>query len=387
MSESLLIVDDVVCARAEVAATLAARRRGLLGRTGIDGALLLSPARQVHTFGMQFPIDVAWCDRRGTVLRVATLEPARLGAFVWRSRSVIEAAAGAFSTWQLGVGSAVRHTVGVNKAALVLVATPIGNLGDLSPRAAEALGAADTIACEDTRRTGRLLAHLGISAPRLLVVNEHTEYDATSTVVERIRAGERVVLVSDAGMPGISDPGELCVRAVIDAGFPVEVVPGPSAADTMLVASGLPTGRFVFEGFLPRKGAERAARLTELAGEGRTTVLYEAPHRLARTLRDLAEKCGADRRVAIGRELTKVYEELWRGTVGEALARTEEVTPRGEYVVVLAGADAPPEPDDDDLIAAINREKAAGASTRDAVDAVAGRHGVSKRRVYALAIG
>ena len=185
--------------------------------------------------------------------------------------------------------------------ALVLVGTPIGNLGDLSPRAVEALAGASLVCCEDTRRTGRLLQHAGIGRATLRTVNDHTEVRAIAEVLRRIRAGERVAVVTDAGMPGISDPGERMVRAVVDAGGTVEVVPGPSAVIAALVTSGLPAGRFVFEGFLPRKGSGRTSRLAAVAAEPRTTVLYEAPHRVARTLADLAAACGDDRRVAVAR--------------------------------------------------------------------------------------
>jgi 16S rRNA (cytidine1402-2'-O)-methyltransferase len=269
--------------------------------------------------------------------------------------------------------------------ALVLVATPIGNLGDLSPRAVAELGRADAIACEDTRRTGRLLAHAGVDRPKLLVVNDHTEESAVAEVMKRLGWGERVAVVTDAGMPGISDPGERLVAAAAAHGYTVEVVPGPSAAVAGLVASGLPTGRFVFEGFLPRKGSGRAERLAELAGERRTIVLYEAPHRLARTLDDLTAALGPERRVVLARELTKLHEELWRGTLGGAVERCDEVEPRGEYVLVVDGAPEPVAATDDDLGAAVSAEIAAGRSTRDAVTVVAGRFGASRRRVYDLA--
>ena len=174
---------------------------------------------------------------------------------------------------ELGAGEDTEPTLTATSAgALVLVATPIGNLGDLSPRAVAELTRADAIACEDTRRTGRLLAHFGIDRPKLLVVNDHTEQAAVTEVLARLGRGERVAVVTDAGMPGISDPGEQLVAAAAAAGHVVEVVPGPSAAINGLVASGLPTGRFVFEGFLPRKGSGRSERLAELAGERRTIV-------------------------------------------------------------------------------------------------------------------
>jgi 16S rRNA (cytidine1402-2'-O)-methyltransferase len=269
---------------------------------------------------------------------------------------------------------------------LVLVGTPIGNLEDLSPRAVRTLAAADVVVCEDTRRTGRLLQSAGISARKLLAVHDHNEEAQVGPILERLAAGELIAVVSDAGMPGISDPGELLVRAAADAGYEVQVVPGPAAAITGLVASGLPAGRFVFEGFLPRSGSGRTERLAALAGERRTIVLYEAPHRVARTLADLAGALGGDRRVALARELTKLHEETWRGTLDEAVARCAEVEPRGEYVVVVEGAAAPPDPTDADLAAAVARLVAEGVSTRDAVAEVATAYAVPKRRVYDLAL-
>jgi len=273
------------------------------------------------------------------------------------------------------------------RGRLVLVGTPIGNLGDLTPRAVEALGSADLVCCEDTRRTGRLLQHAGVRAPALKVVNDHTEDAAVDEVISRVGAGQVVAVVSDAGMPGISDPGERLVAAAVEAGVPVEVMPGPSAAVTALVASGLPAGRFVFEGFVPRKGSGRTERLAAVAAEPRTVVLYEAPHRVARTLADLVTVCGEGRRVVLARELTKLHEEHWRGTLAEAVAHVAEVEPRGEYVLVLDGAEAPPAATDDELRAAVAARRAEGMSTRDAVADVASIHGVSKRRVYALATG
>jgi 16S rRNA (cytidine1402-2'-O)-methyltransferase len=273
----------------------------------------------------------------------------------------------------------------VTPGVLVLVATPIGNLGDLSPRAVAELSRADAIACEDTRHSGRLLAHAGIDAPKLLTVNDHTEATAVADILARLGRGERVAVVSDAGLPGVSDPGELLVAAAADSGFRVEVVPGPSAGVAGLVASGLPAGRFVFEGFLPRKGSGRSERLVELAGERRTLVLYEAPHRLARTLADLADALGGDRRVVLARELTKLHEEIWRGTLADAVARATDVTPRGEYVVIVDGAPPPVDATDDELVEALAQAVAAGRSTRDATALVAGRFGVPKRRVYDLA--
>lgn len=266
-----------------------------------------------------------------------------------------------------------------------LVATPIGNLGDIGHRAVETLANASLIACEDTRRTGQLLKHLGIGHRPFVVVNDHTEREAVERVIDAAQRGERVALVSDAGMPGISDPGYLVVRAAIAAGIDLEVIPGPSAVLTALVLSGLATDRFVFDGFLPRKGGERSKRLAEVSAEKRTVVLYEAPHRVARTLADLAAACGGNRRVALARELTKLYEEVWRGTLADAVAHVAEREPRGEYVVIVEGA---PETTTDiaDVETDLRVAIAAGASTKDAAAEVAMRHGLRKRDLYELAL-
>jgi len=267
-------------------------------------------------------------------------------------------------------------------AQLVLVATPIGNLGDLPPRATEALTAAGLICCEDTRRTGRLLQHAGIVGKRLAVCNEHTEAARVDDVLAVLDAGADVAVVTDAGTPGISDPGERLVRAVLDAGFDVTVVPGPAAFVAALVASGLPATRFVFDGFLPRSGAARAERLAAIAAEERTVVLYEAPHRIARTMADLLAACGADRQVAVARELTKLHETIVRGTLGSI----ELGQPRGEYVVVLGGAPAAGMSDAPTVAAAIDEALARGLSSRDAAAEVAAAHRVAKRSAYELAL-
>jgi len=274
-------------------------------------------------------------------------------------------------------------TPGVGR--LVLVATPIGNLGDLSPRAVEELAAADLVACEDTRRTGRLLQHAGITGSDLLRLDEHTEERSATVVVDRIGAGATVVLVSDAGMPGISDPGERVVRRVVEADHPVVVVPGPSAPVAAVAASGLATDRWCMEGFLPRKGSARTDRLVELAVEERTMVLFESPNRLAATLRDLVGVLGPDRRAVVAREMTKLHEEFVRGTVAELADRFDE-PPRGEVVLVLEGAPPPAEVDDDRIRVVLDEARAAGASTRDAADEAARRLGVSRRRAYRLAL-
>ena len=271
--------------------------------------------------------------------------------------------------------------------ALVIVGTPIGNLGDFSPRAIEALGSVDVLCCEDTRRTGRLLQLAGIPKPsRMVVVNEHTEAAEAAHVVKLLDAGQRVAVVSDGGMPGISDPGERLVRAAIDAGHPVEVVPGPAAAVAALVVSGLPAGRFVFEGFLPRKGSGRAERLAAVAAEPRTAVLYEAPHRVARTLADLVAVCGGDRPVAVAREITKLHEEVWRGDLAGALAWAEEREPPGEIVLVLGGAPPAPEADEEAIDEALRVALASGLRVKDAASQVAAELGIARRRAYDRAL-
>ena len=269
---------------------------------------------------------------------------------------------------------------------LVVVGTPIGNLGDLSPRAVDALRSADVVACEDTRRTGRLLEAAGVGRRPLVVLNDHTETHVSRQLVDRMRGGETVALVTDAGMPAVSDPGAELVAAAAAAGIDTVVVPGPTAATAAVALSGLPSGRWVFEGFLPRKGSGRAERLAELAAETRTAVLYEAPHRVARTVADLLGACGSDRRVVLARELTKLHEEVFRGTLAEAAARLDAHEPRGEFVIVLAGGTPSVEATDDELRAALAVEREAGASTRDAVATVASAYGTAKRRVYDLAV-
>jgi 16S rRNA (cytidine1402-2'-O)-methyltransferase len=266
-----------------------------------------------------------------------------------------------------------------------VVATPIGNLGDLSPRAVEALARADLIYCEDTRHSRKLLSHAGLAGTSLRSLHEHNEAGRTDEVVRAVRSGATVALVSDAGMPGVSDPGAPVVRAVADAGLVVTVIPGPSAVLTALVASGLPTDRFCFEGFLPRSGRERREALALLATEPRTAVLFEAPGRVAATLADLVGVCGPDRRVSVSREL---HEEHWRGTLADAVSWIAANPIRGEVVLVLAGADAAPTEtvSDEALVAALEERMGAGERTRGVVDDLAATFGVPRRRVYELAL-
>ena len=269
---------------------------------------------------------------------------------------------------------------------LLVVGTPIGNLGDMSARAIEALTTSSLIACEDTRRTGKLCSLLGIDRPPFMVANEHTEVRRSVEIIDRITRGETIALVSDAGMPGISDPGERLIRAVLDAGLDVEVVPGPTAMTSALVLSGLATDRFVFEGFLPRKGAERRTRLAEIAAEQRTVVFYESPKRVAATLADLVTICDPARLVAVARELTKLHETVVRGSLADVADQFADGAARGEFVVVLAGAvSTRGRETDDDLAAKLRAELDAGATTRDAVASVVAATGLPKRRIYAVA--
>ena len=270
---------------------------------------------------------------------------------------------------------------------VVLVGTPIGNLGDLPPRAVEVLREADVIACEDTRRTRQLLTAAGVSAGgRLVAMGAHNEAAQVRKLLERLDGGDTEAVVTDAGMPGISDPGERLVAAAVEAGHPVTVVPGPSAAVAALVVSGLPADRFVFEGVLPRRGKDRERRLAELAAERRTTVLFEAPHRLQETVADLAAALGGDRRVAIMRELTKLFEEVWRGDLAGAGTHLAGNGPRGEIVLVVEGAPPAAPPGEADVEAALRARLAAGDDKKSAIAHVAESLQVPKRRVYEVAI-
>jgi 16S rRNA (cytidine1402-2'-O)-methyltransferase len=269
---------------------------------------------------------------------------------------------------------------------LVLVSTPIGNLGDLPPRAVEALRACALICCEDTRHSGKLLSYAGVSGVRLAVANEHTELARTDEVLSLLAGGHDVAVVTDAGTPGVSDPGMRLVRAAVDAGHPVSAVPGPAALVMALVISGFDTTRFVFEGFVPRSGRERTERLAEVAAERRTIVVYEAPHRVVRTIADLTVACGPDRRVALARELTKLHEEVWRGTLAQAGAHLAEVAPRGEYVMVVEGAPAASASTDAQIVDALRLALQSGTDRRTAIATVMAATGASKRRVYDLAL-
>lgn len=257
----------------------------------------------------------------------------------------------------------------------------------MSPRATQALEDSRIIGCEDTRRTGKLLELLGLPKTQLVRLDEHTEARVADRLVAEVEGGSVVSVVSDAGMPGLSDPGGAIVALAHERGVTVEVVPGPFAGAVAAVASAMldAGGRFSFEGFLPRKGAARASRIADIAIRDVATVLYESPHRVASTVADLADACGGDRRIALCRELTKMHEETWRGTLADAATHVDLGEPRGEFVLVLAPAEPPAEVTDEVLRAALSDEMEAGASQRDAAVTVSERHGVPRNRVKKLA--
>lgn len=270
---------------------------------------------------------------------------------------------------------------------LYVVGTPIGNLSDLSPRAAATLGQADFIAAEDTRVTVKLLNHLGLKKP-MVSYYEHNRRDRGSQILARIQDGETCALVSDAGMPAISDPGEELVRLCRDSGVPVEVVPGPSALVAALAASGLPAGRFCFEGFLSINKNKRRDRLQELKTETRTMIFYEAPHKLLATLKDFHKAFG-DRTIGIARELTKIHEEVVITTLSEAAKRYEELPPKGEFVLILPGA-APEKETSvgmEDAAALAAEFMKEGYSSSEAAKKAARETGRPKSEIYRMLVG
>ena len=270
---------------------------------------------------------------------------------------------------------------------LILGGTPIGNLADASDRLRSALATADLIAVEDTRKLRTLASGLGVrTRGRVIVNHDHNEEGRSATIVQAVQDGQRVLLLSDAGMPTISDPGYVAAAAVAEADLPVTVVPGPSAALTALALSGLPTGRFTFEGFLARKGSERSRRFASLAGEERTMIFYESPHRTAATLADFVQTFGADRRGTVSRELTKLHEEVRRGTLAELAEWAESERIRGEIVIIVEGAQAPETPEAQDVVQLVLDRVAAGERLKAACAAVAAETGTSKRELYEAAL-
>ncbi len=271
---------------------------------------------------------------------------------------------------------------------LYVVPTPIGNLGDISKRMADTLALADFIAAEDTRVTVKLLNHLGLRKP-MTPYHRHNQDTAGPAILERLQAGESCALVTDAGTPAISDPGEDLVALCAGAGVPVCAIPGPCALSTALSVAGLPTARFTFEGFLPQNKKNRRARLDALRGEERTMVFYEAPHKLAATLEELAQVLGEDRRAVLCRELTKLHEEILRATLGELAETFRQREPRGEFVLVVDGSD-PVQEEAGDPQAALERVAALreqGCSLKQAAAQAAEEFGLKRRDLYEMALG
>ncbi|HZN20191.1 MAG TPA: 16S rRNA (cytidine(1402)-2'-O)-methyltransferase [Micromonosporaceae bacterium] len=272
---------------------------------------------------------------------------------------------------------------------LVLLGAPLGNPGDASARLRQALASADVVAAEDTRRLARLARDLAVTVGgRVVSYFDGNEERRTPELVEAMRGGQVVALVTDGGMPSVSDPGYRLVRAALDAGVRVTAAPGPSAVTTALALSGLPCDRFCFEGFPPRRPGQRRARLAALAAEERTLVFFEAPHRLAATLTDLVTAFGADRPAAVCRELTKIYEEVRRDTLGALAQWAAAGEPRGEITLVVAGAApaAAERPTDAQLRAAVAGLESTGTTRRDAITAIAQQYGLRRREVYALVV-
>jgi 16S rRNA (cytidine1402-2'-O)-methyltransferase len=270
---------------------------------------------------------------------------------------------------------------------LYVVGTPIGNLEDMTFRAIRTLQSVDVIAAEDTRHTGKLLQHFEIKTPQVSY-HEHNRRERLPELLSQLNQGKAIALVTDAGMPGISDPGYELVKACIEAGIQVVPIPGATAGITALSAAGLPTDRFVFEGFLPEKGKERQKRLESLQAQVRTLILYESPHNLRVTLRDLANCLGNERRIVLARELTKLYEEFWRGTISEAIAHYTQVEPKGEFTLVVAGVSIEDRPvlSDEELKVELQQIMAQGVSRSQASRQLAQLTQLPRRRLYELAL-
>ncbi|MBD2532770.1 16S rRNA (cytidine(1402)-2'-O)-methyltransferase [Nostoc flagelliforme FACHB-838] len=269
---------------------------------------------------------------------------------------------------------------------LYVVGTPIGNLEDITFRAVRILQTVDIIAAEDTRHTGKLLQHFQVKTPQVSY-HEHNRTSRIPELLEHLVNNKAIALVSDAGMPGISDPGYELVKACIEAGISVVPIPGASAAITALSAAGLPTDRFVFEGFLPAKSQQRQEHLESLQTESRTLIFYESPHRLRDTLQDLALVWGSDRQIVLGRELTKLYEEFWRGTIAEAIAHYSQREPQGEYTLVVAGIPASqPQLTEEELKAELKQLISQGISRSQASRQLAKFTSLPRRQLYQLAL-
>ena len=284
------------------------------------------------------------------------------------------------------VTDSASETQPLSPGTLYLVGTPIGNLEDITLRALRVLKSADLIAAEDTRHTGKLLHHFGIVTPQISY-HDHNTQQRIPQLIEKLRQGAAIALVTDAGMPGISDPGYELVCACVADQCPVVPIPGPTAVIAAVAAAGLPSDRFVFEGFLPVKGKARKERLSLLKTEPRTVVLYESPHRLIKTLTDLAETLSLDRSIAVARELTKRYEEFWRGTIREALAHYETTAPKGEFTVAIAPS--PPHPltlTKAEITTQLQTLISQGLSRSEASRQLSQRTPLSKRDIYQISL-
>jgi len=269
---------------------------------------------------------------------------------------------------------------------LYVVGTPIGNLEDMTFRAVRILQTVDLIAAEDTRHTGKLLQHFQITAQQLSY-HDHNSNSRIPELLEHLGSGKAIAIVTDAGMPGISDPGYELVKACVDAGIPVVPIPGPTAVIAALSAAGLPTEKFVFEGFLPTKNQDRRDRLEFLQAEARTIIFYEGPHRLRQTLQDLAEALGKERQIVLARELTKLYEEFWRGRIEDAITHYTEREPQGEYTLVVAGLPpVKPQLSEAELKAELQQIMAQGVSRSQASRQLAKATSLSRRQLYQLAL-
>jgi 16S rRNA (cytidine1402-2'-O)-methyltransferase len=274
----------------------------------------------------------------------------------------------------------------IQAGTLYVVATPIGNLEDMTFRALEVLRQVDLIAAEDTRRTGKLLQHFQIATPQISY-HDHNRRSRLPELLQQLHQNRAIALVTDAGMPGISDPGYELVKTCIDAGISVTPIPGATAVTTALSAAGLPTERFVFEGFLPSKGQERRERLEALQTEPRTIVFYEAPHRLLQTLQALTDYLGADRSIVLARELTKFHEQFWRGTLAEAMTYYQTHEPQGEFTVVVAGRQATQlQLSQSALLAELQQLIQQGLSRSQASRQLAQQTPLSRRQLYQLAL-
>ncbi|MBD2295635.1 16S rRNA (cytidine(1402)-2'-O)-methyltransferase [Anabaena sphaerica FACHB-251] len=269
---------------------------------------------------------------------------------------------------------------------LYIVGTPIGNLEDMTFRAVRILQSVDMIAAEDTRHTGKLLQHFQIKTPQMSY-HEHNRNSRIPEILEYLKYGKAIALVSDAGMPGISDPGYELIKACVDVEIDVVPIPSATAAITALSASGLPTNRFIFDGFLPAKSQQRREYLESLLTETRTLVFYESPHRLRETLQDLADILGSDRQIVIARELTKLYEEFWRGTIADAIAHYQQKEPQGEYTLLVAGIEpSKPQITESELKAELLAMIKQGISRSQASRQLAKEISISRNKLYQLAL-